>query len=52
MAEQETVRVRFDVRIPQDMYDFLEEESRLKKLSFEGLFLLYVRDRMNPEKRR
>ncbi len=47
-----TVQVRLDIRVPQDMYDFLQQESRLKKLSFEGLFLLYVRERMNPEQRK
>jgi hypothetical protein len=34
-----TVEVRLELRLPQEMYDFLQEESRLKKLSFEGLFL-------------
>ncbi len=45
-----TVEVRLDLRLSQEMYDFLQEESRLKKLSFEGLFLAYVRERMRRER--
>ncbi len=48
--EMGTVEVRLDLRLPQEMYDFLQEESRLKKLSFEGLFLAYVRERMRQER--
>ena len=44
------VEVRLDLRLPQEMYDFLQAESRLKKLSFEGLFLAYVRERMRQER--
>ncbi len=45
-----TVEVRLDLRLPQEMYDFLQEQSRLKKLSFEGLFLAYLRERMRQER--
>ena len=44
------IHIRVDVRIPEDMYDFLLEESRLKKLSFEGLILLYIKERMEAGK--
>jgi hypothetical protein len=56
-AEQEArvfmnnVNMRFDLRVPEDIYDFLVEESRLKKLSFEGLLLLYIKERMQREER-
>lgn len=46
-----TVNMRFDLRVPEDIYDFLVEESRLKKLSFEGLLLLYIKERMQREER-
>jgi hypothetical protein len=46
-----TIHLRLDVRIPQDMYDFLQEESGLKKMSFEGLILMYVRERMEQQRR-
>jgi hypothetical protein len=45
-----TVEVRLELRLPQDIYDFLQEESRLKKLSFEGLLLLYVRERLQQRR--
>jgi len=46
-----TVNMRFDLRVPEDIYDFLVEESRLKKLSFEGLLLFYIKERMEREER-
>jgi len=45
-----TVEVRLELRLPQEIYDFLQEESRLKKLSFEGLVLLYVRERLQQRR--
>ena len=47
----DTIHLRLDVRIEKDMYDFLEEEAGLKKLSFEGLILLYIRERMERQRR-
>ena len=51
-TKMNTVEMRLDIRVPLDLYDFLQEESRLKKLSFEGLILLYIRSRMNQERRK
>jgi hypothetical protein len=34
------------------MYHFLEEQSRLKRLSFEGLILSYIRVQMQREQGR
>jgi hypothetical protein len=48
----DTVEVRLDIRLPRELYDFLHEESRLRKLSFEGLLLLYLRERMIQERRK
>jgi hypothetical protein len=45
------IHLRIDVRIPQDMYDFLLEESRLKKMSFEGLILRFIQERMEQQRR-
>ncbi len=47
-----TIQVRVDLRLTRDIVEFLQEESRLKKLSFEGLILLYIRDRMKRERER
>jgi len=46
-----TIHLRADLRIPQDMYDFLLEESRLKKMSFEGLILHYIQERMEQQRK-
>ena len=46
-----TIEIRVDLRVPEDLYEFLMEESRLKKLSFEGLFLLYTKDRLEADKK-
>jgi len=39
------------MRIPEDLYAFLTDESRLKKLSFEGLILLYIKERMEQARK-
>lgn len=46
-----TINLRLDVRIEKDMYDFLQEEAGLKKMSFEGLILHYIRQRMEQQRR-
>ena len=46
-----TIHLRLDVRIEKDMYEFLQEEASLKKMSFEGLILLYIRERMEQQRR-
>lgn len=46
-----TIPLRVDVRIPEDMYDFLQEQAGLKKLSFEGLILQIIRERMDQRRR-
>lgn len=46
-----TIPLRVDVRIPEDMYDFLQEQAGLKKLSFEGLILQFIRERMEQQRR-
>jgi hypothetical protein len=47
----DTINLHLDVRLEKDMYDFLEEEAGLKKMSFEGLILLYIRERMERQRR-
>jgi hypothetical protein len=46
-----TIPLRVDVRIPEDMYDFLQEQASLQKMSFEGLILHFIRDRMDQQRR-
>ena len=40
------VTIRLDIRVPEEMNEFLVEEARSRKLSFEGLLLMYIEDRM------
>jgi hypothetical protein len=47
----DTIHLHLDVRIEKEMYDFLQEEADLKKMSFEGLILLYIRERMEKQRR-
>jgi predicted HicB family RNase H-like nuclease len=47
----DTIHLRLDVRIEKEMHDFLQEEASLKKMSFEGLILLYIRERMEQQRR-
>jgi hypothetical protein len=47
----DTIHLRLDVRIEKELYDFLQEEAGLKKMSFEGLILLYIRERMEQQRR-
>ncbi len=40
------VTIRLDIRVPEEMNEFLVEEARSRKLSFEGLLLMYIEERM------
>jgi hypothetical protein len=40
------VTIRFDIKLPEDMHEFLLSEAYTKKLSFEGLFVSYIGERM------
>jgi hypothetical protein len=40
------VTIRLDIRVPQEMNEFLVEEARSRKLGFEGLLLMYIEERM------
>jgi hypothetical protein len=38
--------IRIEMRVSQEMNEFLQVEAHSRKLSFEGLLLTYVEDRM------
>ncbi len=40
------VTVRLDLRLSEEMKDFLLSEASARKLSFEGLILMYVEEQM------
>jgi len=44
------VTVRLDLRVSEEMKDFLLTEASARKLSFEGLILMYVEDRMKKSR--
>ena len=40
------VTVRLDLRVSEEMKEFLLNEASARKLSFEGLILMYIEDQM------
>jgi hypothetical protein len=40
------VTIRVEMRVSEQMNEYLLEEAHAKKLSFEGLLLSYVEERM------
>lgn len=40
------VTIRIEMRVSEEMNEFLLDEAHSKKLSFEGLLVSYVEDRM------
>jgi hypothetical protein len=43
-------RIRIDMKVSDEMNDFLIMEARSKKLSFEGLLLSYIEEHMQQER--
>ncbi len=40
------VTIRIEMRVSEEMNKFLLDEAHAKKLSFEGLLVSYIEDRM------
>ncbi|MGA2763276.1 MAG: hypothetical protein ABSG17_07925 [Spirochaetia bacterium] len=40
------ITIRFDLRISDEMNEFLVNEASSRKLSFEGLMVMYIEDQM------
>ncbi len=40
------VTIRLDIRVSEEMHEFLVDEASSRKLSFEGLILKYIEDQM------
>ncbi len=38
--------IRLELRVSEEMNEFLQTEAQSRKLSFEGLLLMYVEERM------
>ena len=40
------VTIRLDLRVSEEMKEFIFNEASSRKLSFEGLILMYIEDQM------
>jgi hypothetical protein len=44
------VTIRVELRVSEEMNEFLQVEAQSRKLSFEGLLLMYIEERMRQER--
>jgi predicted HicB family RNase H-like nuclease len=44
------VTIRMELRVSEEMNEFLQIEAQSRKLSFEGLILMYIEERMQKER--
>ena len=44
------VTIRVELRVSEEMNEFLQMEAQSRKLSFEGLILMYLEERMKKER--
>lgn len=44
------VTIRVELKVSEEMNDFMLDEAHSKKLSFEGLLLSYIQDRMDARR--
>jgi hypothetical protein len=51
-AEVNTVTIRIEMRLTQEMNEYLLSESNMKKLSFEALLISYIEERMNQDRQK
>jgi hypothetical protein len=45
------VTIRLDLRVSEEMNEFLQLEAQSRKLSFEGLLLMILEERMSKHSR-
>jgi predicted HicB family RNase H-like nuclease len=50
--ETRQVTVRIDMRVPVKLHEYLVNDARSKKLSFEGLLITYIEEHMKAELQR
>jgi hypothetical protein len=46
------VTIRIELRVSEEMNEFLLDEAHSKKMSFEGVLLSFIEDRMKDEKQK
>jgi len=44
------VTIRLELRVSEEMNEFLQVEAQSRKLSFEGLLLMYLDERMKRDR--
>jgi predicted HicB family RNase H-like nuclease len=44
------VTIRLELRVSEEMNEFLQTEAQSRKLSFEGLILMYLDERMKKDR--
>ena len=44
------VTIRLELRVSEEMNEFLQMEAHSRKLSFEGLLLMYIEDRRKKDR--
>jgi len=44
------VTIRLELRVSEEMNEFLQVEAQSRKLSFEGLILMYLEERMKQDR--
>jgi predicted HicB family RNase H-like nuclease len=44
------VTIRLELRVPEETHEYLQTEAHSRKLSFEGLLLMYIEDRMKSDR--
>jgi len=45
------VTIRLELRVTEEMNEFLQVEAQSRKLSFEGLLLMYIAEWMKKDRR-
>ena len=44
------VTIRLELRVSEEMNEFLQMEAQSRKLSFEGLIFMYLEERMKKDR--
>jgi hypothetical protein len=44
------VTIRLELRVSEEMNEFLQMEAQSRKLSFEGLLFMYLEERMKKDR--
>ncbi len=44
------VTIRLELRVPEEMLEFLQTEAYSRKLSLEGLILMFLDERMKKDR--